>query len=111
MAAKAARAQRTQQLLPTNESASLWNWTLSPGPSVRPAVRGPPHLPPRTHAPRPGWAGWLEAEVDVLHRALLKYGVGNWSAIVDSGCLPGKTPAQLNNQTQRMLGQQSTAGT
>ena len=55
-------------------------------------------------------AGWTEEEVSILHKALTRFGVGNWSQIMDSGCLPGKTNAQLNNQTQRMLGQQSTAG-
>jgi hypothetical protein len=66
------------------DSASLWNCTLSPG--------------------------WTREEVDVLKMALIKFGVGNWLAIMESGCLPGKTVSQLNNQTQRMLGQQSTAG-
>ena len=57
------------------------------------------------------FVGWTEEEVNILHKALMKFGVGNWSQIIESGCLPGKTNAQLNNQTQRMLGQQSTAGT
>ena len=48
--------------------------------------------------------------MNILHKALMKFGVGNWSQIIESDCLPGKTNAQLNNQTQRMLGQQSTAG-
>lgn len=48
--------------------------------------------------------------MEILQQALMYFGVGNWSRIVESGCLPGKTVAQLNNQTQRMLGQQSTAG-
>ena len=67
----------------SNESASLWNCTLSPG--------------------------WTKEEAEVMRLALMKFGIGNWMAIRDSGCLPGKTNAQLNNQTQRMLGQQSTA--
>lgn len=66
-----------------NESASLWNSTLSPG--------------------------WTGEEMQILRLALMRLGVGNWSGIIESGCLPGKTTAQLNNQTQRMLGQQSTA--
>ncbi|KAJ3297397.1 hypothetical protein HDU79_003744 [Rhizoclosmatium sp. JEL0117] len=37
----------------------------------------------------------------------MKFGVGNWRAILDSGCLPGKNPAQMYLQTQRVLGQQS----
>src|SRR5690349_1090229 len=40
----------------------------------------------------------------------MKFGVGNWSKIIESNCLVGKTNAQMNLQTQRMLGQQSTAG-
>lgn len=39
----------------------------------------------------------------------MKFGVGNWSKIIESNCLVGKTNAQMNLQTQRMLGQQSTA--
>ena len=39
----------------------------------------------------------------------MHFGVGRWQDISRSNCLPGKTPAQLNLQTQRMLGQQSTA--
>jgi len=65
------------------ESASLWNFTLSPG--------------------------WNRKETEVLRLALMKFGVGNWSEILECNCLPGKTVVQLNNQTQRMLGQQSTA--
>jgi hypothetical protein len=40
----------------------------------------------------------------------MKYGVGSWSKIIESGCLPGKSRAQLNLQTQRLLGQQSLGG-
>ncbi|KAJ1676129.1 hypothetical protein EV182_008812, partial [Spiromyces aspiralis] len=67
----------------SNDSASLWNCTLSPG--------------------------WTEEEVQVLRKALIKFGIGNWMKIIESDCLPGKTIAQMNLQTQRMLGQQSTA--
>ncbi|ORX69504.1 hypothetical protein DL89DRAFT_267705 [Linderina pennispora] len=67
----------------SNDSASLWNCTLSPG--------------------------WTQEEVQVLRKALMKFGVGNWMKIIESECLPGKTIAQMNLQTQRMLGQQSTA--
>ncbi|KAJ1720774.1 hypothetical protein LPJ53_004632 [Coemansia erecta] len=67
----------------SNDSASLWNCTLSPG--------------------------WTQDEVQILRKALMKFGVGNWMKIIESGCLPGKTIAQMNLQTQRMLGQQSTA--
>ncbi|KAJ2793416.1 hypothetical protein H4S07_007058 [Coemansia furcata] len=67
----------------SNDSASLWNCTLSPG--------------------------WTLDEVQVLRQALMKFGVGNWMKIIESESLPGKTIAQMNLQTQRMLGQQSTA--
>ncbi|KAJ1903798.1 hypothetical protein LPJ81_002862 [Coemansia sp. IMI 209127] len=67
----------------SNDSASLWNCTLSPG--------------------------WTQEEVQILQQALLRFGVGNWMKIIESECLPGKTIAQMNLQTQRMLGQQSTA--
>ncbi|KAI8913394.1 hypothetical protein EDD86DRAFT_179979, partial [Gorgonomyces haynaldii] len=66
-----------------NDSVSLWNYTLSPG--------------------------WKEEEAQVLCQAVIKFGIGNWSKVIESGCLPGKTNAQLNLQLQRMLGQQSTA--
>ncbi|KAJ2760176.1 hypothetical protein IWQ56_005551, partial [Coemansia nantahalensis] len=48
-------------------------------------------------------------EVQVLRKALMRFGVGNWMKIIESECLLGKTIAQMNLQTQRMLGQQSTA--
>jgi hypothetical protein len=40
----------------------------------------------------------------------MKYGVGRWVQILDTGLLPGKLIQQLNGQTQRLLGQQSLAG-
>ncbi|KAI8373483.1 hypothetical protein EDC96DRAFT_40957 [Choanephora cucurbitarum] len=72
-----------RNVLRSNDSASLWNCTLSPG--------------------------WTDQESDVLRKALMKFGIGNWSKIIESGCLPGKTNAQMNLQLQRLLGQQSTA--
>ncbi|CDH60337.1 protein [Lichtheimia corymbifera JMRC:FSU:9682] len=72
-----------RNVLRTNDSASLWNCTLSPG--------------------------WSQDESETLRKALMKFGIGNWSKIIESGCLPGKTNAQMNLQLQRLLGQQSTA--
>ena len=66
-----------------NDSRSLWNYTLSPG--------------------------WTAKEVEVFRLALMKFGMGKWTAIVNSNVLPGKTVGQLNNQMQRMIGQQSTS--
>ena len=60
-----------------SDSKSLWNYTLSPG--------------------------WTNEEVDVLKIALKKYGIGKWKRIKKTNCLPGKTIAQLNPQTQRLL--------
>lgn len=54
--------------------------------------------------------GWNADENKVLKLAMLKFGVGQWSKIIHSGVLPGKTITQLNLQTQRMMGQQSLAG-
>eukprot|EP01119_Soliformovum_irregulare_P006149 TRINITY_DN17939_c0_g1_i1.p1 TRINITY_DN17939_c0_g1~~TRINITY_DN17939_c0_g1_i1.p1 ORF type:complete len:301 (+),score=96.88 TRINITY_DN17939_c0_g1_i1:30-932(+) len=68
----------------SKDSPSLWNYTLSPG--------------------------WTEEEVGLLKKALMKFGMGSWKAITDSRVLPGKSPAQLNLQTQRLMGQQSLAG-
>ncbi|KAI9259359.1 hypothetical protein BY458DRAFT_440457 [Sporodiniella umbellata] len=72
-----------RNVLRSNDSASLWNCTLSPG--------------------------WTEDESEILRNALMKFGIGNWAKIIESGCLPGKTNAQMNLQLQRLLGQQSTA--
>ncbi|KAL0090854.1 Homeodomain-like DNA binding domain-containing transcription factor [Phycomyces blakesleeanus] len=72
-----------RNVLRSNDSASLWNCTLSPG--------------------------WTEEESELLRSALMKFGIGNWAKIIESGCLPGKTNAQMNLQLQRLLGQQSTA--
>ncbi|KAI9269012.1 hypothetical protein BDA99DRAFT_603199 [Phascolomyces articulosus] len=72
-----------RNVLRSNDSASLWNCTLSPG--------------------------WTQDESEILRKALMKFGIGNWAKIIDSGCLPGKTNAQMNLQLQRLLGQQSTA--
>ncbi|KAI9319046.1 hypothetical protein BX666DRAFT_2091709 [Dichotomocladium elegans] len=79
-----------RNVLRTNDSASLWNCTLSPG----------------TYD---FLARWTEEESEILRKALIKFGIGNWAKIIESGCLPGKTNAQMNLQLQRLLGQQSTA--
>ncbi|KAI9031280.1 hypothetical protein DFJ74DRAFT_655214 [Hyaloraphidium curvatum] len=65
------------------DSPSLWNYSLSPG--------------------------WTDGEAEVFRRALMRFGIGQWKDIIESGCLPGKTNAQMNIQLQRMLGQQSVA--
>jgi hypothetical protein len=66
----------------TGESKSLWNHTLSPG--------------------------WTPEETRVLYLCLQKYGIGNYKKIMENMHLPEKTLAQINNQTQRFLGQQAT---
>ena len=53
--------------------------------------------------------GWTSEEVLILRQAVVKFGIGNWSKIVDSGCLPGKKHKQVCTQTQTLLGQQSVA--
>ncbi|KAI9098154.1 hypothetical protein DFS34DRAFT_619797 [Phlyctochytrium arcticum] len=70
-------------VLRPNDSPSLWNCTLSPN--------------------------WTRSEANTLRLALMRFGIGNWKDILAYNCLPGKTNAQLNLQTQRLLGQQSTA--
>jgi hypothetical protein len=67
----------------SSASKSLWNFSLSPG--------------------------WTKKEVEVFEAALIKYGIGSWTTIINKRCLPGKTVAQLYNQAQRLLGQQSLA--
>jgi hypothetical protein len=69
-------------LIGTADSASLWNVSLSPG--------------------------WTAEDSRLLELALAKFGIGRWQQIVRSGVLPGKSVSQLNLQTQRLLGQQST---
>ena len=64
-----------------NQSKSLWNYTLSPG--------------------------WSPEEVEVLKKALQKFGIGRWRKIIKSECLPGKSIGQIYLQTQRLMGQQS----
>jgi hypothetical protein len=71
-----------RNVLRPNDSTSLWNYTLSPG--------------------------WTQEESELLRRAVIYFGIGNWASIIQSGCLPLKTNAQMNLQLQRMLGQQST---
>ncbi|CAK0784827.1 hypothetical protein CVIRNUC_008031 [Coccomyxa viridis] len=66
------------------DAASLWNFTPSPG--------------------------WTKEEAAVLKLCLMKYGVGKWVQILETGLLPGKLIQQLNGQAQRLLGQQSLAG-
>lgn len=65
------------------DARSLWNFTPSPG--------------------------WTKEECATLRLCLMKFGIGRWVQIVDSGVLPGKQIQQLNGQTQRLLGQQSLA--
>lgn len=45
-----------------------------------------------------------------MRLSLMKYGIGQWVKILDTGLLPGKMIQQLYGQTQRLLGQQSLAG-
>eukprot|EP01091_Cochliopodium_minus_P008125 TRINITY_DN1803_c0_g1_i1.p1 TRINITY_DN1803_c0_g1~~TRINITY_DN1803_c0_g1_i1.p1 ORF type:complete len:212 (+),score=86.35 TRINITY_DN1803_c0_g1_i1:1-636(+) len=71
----------TKNLVFTGDSPSLWNVALSPG--------------------------WSKDELETLRLAIMKFGVGKQTSILESGCLPGKTKAQINGQTQRLLGQQS----
>jgi hypothetical protein len=72
-----------RKLVKTADSPSLWNYSLSPG--------------------------WTQETSEILRLAIIKFGCGNWKAIIESKCLPGKTRSQLNLQTQRMVGQQSIA--
>ena len=65
------------------DSKSLWNYTLAPG--------------------------WTQKEIEVFVAALKKYGVGSWTRITRERLLPGKTVAQMYNQAQRLVGQQSLA--
>ena len=54
--------------------------------------------------------GWTKEEAAILKLCLMKFGVGKWVQILETGLLPGKLIQQLNGQAQRLLGQQSLAG-
>ena len=71
----------TKSQIKHNQSKSLWNYTLSPG--------------------------WTPDEVEVLKKALQKFGIGQWKKIIDAECLPKKSIGQIYLQTQRLMGQQS----
>ena len=78
-------ADLADKLLSTDQQAFCrWNFTPSPG--------------------------WTKEEANILKLCLMKYGVGRWVQILETGLLPGKMIQQLNGQTQRLLGQQSLAG-
>ena len=51
--------------LEVHESASVWNYALSPG--------------------------WTKEEVEVLKICLMKYGIGKWTRITKEQRLPSKT--------------------
>mmetsp|Transcript_34953 Transcript_34953/g.30796 ORF Transcript_34953/g.30796 Transcript_34953/m.30796 type:complete len:360 (+) Transcript_34953:115-1194(+) len=65
----------------SNDSKSLWNYTLSPG--------------------------WSEFDAHILRLAVMRYGCGAWREI--NKHFPLKTCGQLNLQTQRLFGQQALA--
>lgn len=77
------------------QSNSLYNFSLSSGTFVflflTPSI------------------GWTVEEVEILRSAIIKYGLGNWTHLLQTNVLPGKTISQLNNQTRKLLGQQSSA--
>ena len=59
-------------------SRTLWNCALSPG--------------------------WTMQELEILKVSLMKHGIGTWSKIVESDCLPTKNISQMQIQTCRLLG-------
>jgi len=65
----------------SNDSKSLWNYTLSPG--------------------------WGAFDAHILRLAVMRYGCGAWKDI--NRHFPLKTCGQLNLQTQRLFGQQALA--
>lgn len=73
-----------KNLIRSADSPSLWNCALAPG--------------------------WTKEELEILRLAIMKFGLGSWTKIMRSHCLPKKTFGQLNLQTQRMMGQQSLGG-
>jgi len=65
----------------SNDSKSLWNFTLSPG--------------------------WSQFDAHILRLGLMRYGCGSWRDI--GRHFPLKNCGQLNLQTQRLFGQQALA--
>jgi len=53
-----------QKMQCEGQSASLWNISLSPG--------------------------WSALEMKMLRVAIMKFGIGRWTALYKSGVLPGK---------------------
>ena len=53
----------------TGDSPSLWNVALSPG--------------------------WSKDELETLRLAIMKFGVGKQTSILESGCLPGMNINQI----------------
>jgi hypothetical protein len=71
-----------------NDSNSLWNYTLSPGNQSL-------NLP----------QGWSQQECDIYRKALIRFGIGNWKDILESGILPVnlETFFKLSGQNQRTI--------
>ena len=53
---------------------------------------------------------WRNEEIIVFKIVLMKYGIGNWKRIKSMGLFPNKTNSQFILATQRLIGQQSMAG-
>src|ERR1043166_8649469 len=83
-----------RNVLRSNDSASLWNCTLSPG-RITIFVKITIHNK-NSSILFINFLGWYREECDILRKALMKYGIGNWAQIIASNCLPGKTNAQMN---------------
>ncbi len=91
-------------------SAGAASGPLPAPPPALPAIGAPPSRSSRPRrwnfTPSPGWT---KEELHILKLCLMRFGVGQWLQILNTGLLPGKLIQQLNGQTQRLLGQQSLA--
>ena len=63
----------------TGQSASLWNTSLSPG--------------------------WTALETKLLKVAVMKFGIGKWTALYNAKILPTKLIMSCYLQLQRLMGQ------
>ena len=54
-------------------------------------------------------SGWTKEETEILKICLIKFGLGRWTKLEKSNCLPSKNTQQCYLQCQRMMGQQSLA--
>ena len=79
-------AEKTPALLARQggQSQSLWNCSIAPG--------------------------WSKPEEDLFEKAVMKFGVGKWKRLVESGLFKSENIRRLQSKLCRLLGQQTLVG-